>query len=96
MENEYTPAPWYAVAYDGYYKLQDRGEYGNFDITNADYVGDYTAEANAKLASQAPILKELVEKQEKLINELIYMTYPEYRTHNELGKEIDALKSQLL
>jgi len=51
--------------------------------------------ANAKLSASAPILRELVEKQDELIRQLNY----EHETCNtripQLKKEIESLKKQL-
>jgi hypothetical protein len=97
METKTTPPPWYAVEYAGDWVLQSVDMYGPDDLLSAENVGKELAEANAKLAASAPILKLLVEKQEEWINELI-LTIPisgDYTTALRLQNEIEILKQQL-
>lgn len=42
-----TPAPWFAVEYAGFFKIQDEPYYSSNDILDAEYVGEPTAKLNA-------------------------------------------------
>ena len=65
MKTETTPAPWSVGKCGNEYFLLT--ECHPYDILALDNMGDDIAKANAKLASQAPVLKELVEKQQEYI-----------------------------
>lgn len=69
----FTPGPWYAVGYSGYFSLQTQPYYGSeYDILNLEV--RYRAKENAQLAASAPILynslKTIIEayKSEKSIS----------------------------
>jgi len=82
MSNETTPGPWYATilptekdAWEyikyGYFGWDEHSSIKEGAFTNGvEWATDFIKlkfEANAKLASQAPVLKQLVEKQQELL-----------------------------
>lgn len=110
MNKETTPGPWYAVFVSFGWRLHNKPTYQATDLLYAGNGNEETAEANAKLASQAPILKELVEKQEEYIKFLgdylsgitgflkvhgMECTDEEFEEGQRHREEIETLKSQL-
>ena len=99
-----TPAPWYAMTdQNGNWQLQEGREYYH-PYENLLHFSDFPdeAEANAKLAAQAPVLRDIVEKQTeyiKIANVMIYEGLTRYSEHesrlSKLRDGIETLKQQL-
>jgi hypothetical protein len=56
-DNKYTPGPWFAVEYAGYFNIQSQDGYGE-KYNLLDREEDENAEANAKLIAASPDLLE--------------------------------------
>jgi hypothetical protein len=56
---KYTPGPWHAVEYAGYFIIQNGEMYGDRDLQNLEFSPN--AEANAKLMASAPDLLDALE-----------------------------------
>lgn len=100
MDKQTTPAPWIVVeSPNGDLGIRNEGGYLFFSSKPTHYEGQderYLCEmdersANAKLAASAPILKELVEKQDQLIRIYSDVIIPD----GKLYKEIETLKAKL-
>lgn len=94
MKDETTPSPWYIE--------QDADTWHLLDGKSNDLLSECdmpveVAKANAKLAASAPILKELVEKQDELIklHDLWEWSHENVEQMDVLYKEIETLKSKL-
>lgn len=85
-EQKFTPAPWYAVNYGGYIKIQSTDFYENTDILDEDKCPQ--AELNAILATCAP---ELLEALQESILCLDKYCIPE--TSDELKELVSKSKS---
>ena len=71
---KHTKGNWYPVNYAGYWMIQKGPRYKpNYDILDADNVGEKTAEANAKLIASAP---ELLETCKEVIRLKKLIEYP--------------------
>lgn len=80
----FTPGPWYAVEYSGYYMLQNEEGYCESDLLNIEK--DPNAEENAILAAKAPEMYEKLRKASKLLKQKGYEMF---------AKEIESLLKQL-
>jgi hypothetical protein len=59
-DNKYTPGPWFAVEYAGYFNIQSQDGYGE-KYNLLDREEDENAEANAKLIAASPDLLEALQ-----------------------------------
>lgn len=91
MENK----KWYPVNYAGFWTIQSDGYYGDETVLDSADVGEEQAEENAKLCASAPIMKQLLDDMQKLLEQsLNYIPIDEEKKSNM--KIIDDIENILV
>jgi len=94
MEFKGTQKDFFATEYSGYWSIQDGQYYGDSDVLNADDVGEYEAEHNARLFAASKDLLDACIKALELSDKRMIEEETEERTV-ECQNVYDTVKSAI-